>query len=87
VFTKEAEQAVVRDDRERERERRERERDRHRREKEDPAERPSNPSNSFFQFFTFIRSIVLYLVADGEREEAAVKERYLGIVKVNKIFC
>ena len=52
VFSKEAEQAVIRDDRERERERRER--DRHRREKEDPAERPSSSSNSFILYIDSI---------------------------------
>jgi ATP-dependent RNA helicase DDX23/PRP28 len=51
IFTKEAEQAVIKDDRERERERRERERDRHRREKEDPTDRPAVASNSFIHFF------------------------------------
>jgi hypothetical protein len=31
-------------------------------------------------------SVLYYLVPDEEREEAAVKERYLGIVKVYKLF-
>ncbi|CAF1302732.1 unnamed protein product [Adineta steineri] len=57
-FSKEGEQAAIKDDRERER--RERERNRHRNDKEEEKEQPN---------------------ADGEREEAAVKERYLGITK------
>ena len=83
VLNKESEQMAAREERDRERERRER--DRHRRDKEDPTDRPVNPSKIFpISLHPPIETIFIILEADEEREEAAVKERYLGIIKVRK---
>ncbi len=79
TLNKEAEQLAAKEDRERERERRER--DRHRREKDDPTNQPSTSSNSFITIYSHY--YLRILDADEEREEAAVKERYLGIIKVS----
>lgn len=40
--------------------------------------------SSYHIYFCFFVPTIFFLDADEEREEAAVKERYLGIVKVNK---
>lgn len=85
TLNKESEQMAAREERDRERERRER--DRHRRDKDDQTDRPSNSSKIFrFSLHSPIEIIYILLEADEEREEAAVKERYLGIIKVQTHF-
>ena len=84
VLNKGAEQIAAREERDRERERRERERDRHRRDKDESTDRPNNSSKEFLFIAPPFETISSLIEADEEREEAAVKERYLGIIKVNE---
>ncbi|CAF3219011.1 unnamed protein product, partial [Rotaria sp. Silwood2] len=74
TFGKEAQRTVVKDDQGR---------DRYRHEKVVHRDRSSSSSDSFISFYCFHFHYYFFhlLGADEEREEAAVKERYLGIVK------
>lgn len=81
---RERERERDKDRRERDRGRRDRDRDRERdRDRDETPERPNGSHDDFLSTSSFEISLI-FLDADEEREEAAVKERYLGIVKVSR---